>query len=121
MKQLTVRLSKTASALRRPKLKLLVAAFAVAGSLTLAPLGLGGSVVSAQSATPTSRADCVNWRDYGFQNRGACVAFVSTQHANGYGGNGNGNGGAIGSIGRFIANILDAIARLVRAIFGVFF
>jgi hypothetical protein len=97
------------------------AAAVIAGSLTVSPVGLVASA-SAQAATPTRISDCANWRDYGFQNRAACVAFVrDSNNNNGYGGGGNNGGGNIGAIGRIIANIFDAIARLIRAIFGIFF
>jgi hypothetical protein len=111
--------SKT-STKRKPKLAMWAAVAVIAGSLTVSPVGLVGAA-SAQAATPTSVADCANWRSYGFQNRAACVSFVrSNNNNNGYGGGGNGGGGAIGAIGRLIANIFDAIARLFRAIFGLF-
>ena len=125
MKQLLTRMSSgiaNGSTRRssRKRLTMWAAVAVIAGSL-VGPIGLVGTV-GAQAATPTRISDCANWRDYGFQNRAACVAFVrDNNNNNGYGGGGNNGGGNIGIIGRIIANIFDAIARLIRAIFGIFF
>ncbi len=100
------------------RLAMMAAVAVVAGSLGFS--SVGGNVVSAQASTPSTRADCANWRGYGFDNRAACVAFVIDNNANGYGGNGGG-GGAIGSIGQFIRSILQAIAQIIRAVFAFLF
>lgn len=108
----------------RARLAALVAVLAVAGTL-LAP-GLGGAA-SAQSAFPSSRGDCADWRSYTslhFKNRGDCTSWVNAQNHdnNGYGGNnGGGNGGGIGNfLGRlfgFIGQIFQLIGSLLGRLF----
>lgn len=104
----------------RSKVMAIAATLAIVGGLSFSPLSPAGGVASAQAATPTSIADCRNWRDFGFQNRASCVSYVQTHPSNGYGG-GGGGGGAIGSIGRFIADIFTALGNLLRSLFGFFF
>ncbi len=101
-----------------PRLAMMAAVALIAGSLGFS--SLGGAVVSAQASTPTTRADCRDWRGYGFDNRADCVAFVLDNNTNGYGGGGDG-GGTIGSIGQFIRSILQAIAQIIRAVFAFLF
>ena len=101
-----------------PRLATMAAVALIAGSLGFS--SVGGSVVSAQANTPSSRADCRNWQAYGFDNRADCVAFVVDNNNNGYGG-GGGGGGAIGSIGQFIRSVLQAIAQIIRAVFAFLF
>ena len=100
----------------RTRLAALVAMLAVASAL-VAP-----GVVGAQSAFPTSRADCANWQSYeslDFDSRADCVNWVNDQNANdnGYGGGGGGLGGFFENLFSFIGRIFQLIGALLGRLF----